>query len=107
MHAIVPRHRLSSAHRERLNLRGAPQSTSHRYMRNAPEMAPPSVPRRFGRFELRPSEGALFADGAPITLGARAFDVLAAFVDRPGTLITKDDLLATVWPGLVVEENNL
>jgi DNA-binding winged helix-turn-helix (wHTH) protein len=37
----------------------------------------------------------------------RAFDLLIAFVDRPGTLITKDDLLATVWPGLVVEENNL
>jgi predicted ATPase/DNA-binding winged helix-turn-helix (wHTH) protein len=62
---------------------------------------------RFGRFELRPSERALLADGAPVTLGARAFDLLAAFADRPGTLLTKDDLLATVWHGLVVEENNL
>jgi predicted ATPase/DNA-binding winged helix-turn-helix (wHTH) protein len=75
-------------------------------MPNVPEVAP-SLPRRFGRFELRPSEGVLLADGMPVALGARAFDLLAAFVDRPGTLLTKDDLLATVWPGLVVEENNL
>jgi predicted ATPase/DNA-binding winged helix-turn-helix (wHTH) protein len=64
-------------------------------------------PRRFGRFELRPAERVLLADGAPVALGSRAFDVLVAFVDRPGALVTKDELLATVWQGLVVEENNL
>src|SRR6478672_5983221 len=63
--------------------------------------------RRFGRFELRPGDRVLLADGAPVAMGARAFDLLVALVDRPGTLITKDELLATVWPGLVVEENNL
>ena len=40
-------------------------------------------------------------------MGARAFDLLVALSDRPGALITKDELLAAVWPGLVVEENNL
>ena len=53
-------------------------------MRNAPEFASPSIPRRFGRFELRPGERVLLADGAPVAIGARAFDLLAAFVDRPG-----------------------
>ncbi len=76
-------------------------------MRNAPEFAPPSIPRRFGRFELRPSERVFVAEGTPVAIGARAFDLLVAFVDRPGTLITKDELLAIVWPGLVVEVNNL
>src|SRR5262249_30302235 len=76
-------------------------------MSPAPAIASPAGPVRFGRFELRPSERALLADGAPVTLGARAFDLLAAFAARPGVLITKDDLLATVWEGLVVEENNL
>jgi predicted ATPase/DNA-binding winged helix-turn-helix (wHTH) protein len=76
-------------------------------MPNAPAIASPAAALRFGRFELRPSERVLFADGAPVTLGARAFDLLVAFVDRPGALITKDELLATVWEGLVVEENNL
>ena len=76
-------------------------------LRNVPELVSPSSSHRFGRFELRPSERVLLADGTPVAIGARAFDLLIAFVDRPGTLITKDDLLATVWPGLVVEENNL
>jgi predicted ATPase/DNA-binding winged helix-turn-helix (wHTH) protein len=76
-------------------------------MRNAPALTESFVRRRFGRFELRPGERMLLVDGVPVTLGARAFDLLVALVERPGTLITKDELLATVWPGLVVEENNL
>jgi predicted ATPase/DNA-binding winged helix-turn-helix (wHTH) protein len=76
-------------------------------MPDTPAPATPFAPLRFGRFELRPSERVLLADGAPITLGARAFDLLLAFADRPGHLITKDELLATVWQGVVVEENNL
>jgi len=85
---------------------GTLEFVSAQDMRNAHDLASRSAPRRFGRFELRPSERVLLADGAPVTLGARAFDLLLAFADRPGTLITKDDLLASVWPG-VVEENNL
>ena len=76
-------------------------------MRRSTAPTLPSVPRRFGRFELRPGEGALLADGVPVALGARAFDLLVALANRAGTLIAKDELLATVWPGVVVEENNL
>ena len=65
------------------------------------------APRSFGRFELRPSERVLLAEGTPVVLGARAFDLLVALTERPGSLIMKDDLLSTVWQGLVVEENNL
>src|SRR5438477_10884073 len=76
-------------------------------MRHATTSTLPSARRRFGRFELRPGEGALLADGVPVALGARAFDLLVALANRAGTLIAKDELLATVWPGVVVEENNL
>src|SRR5438552_4751224 len=76
-------------------------------MRHATTSTLPSVRRRFGRFELRPGEGVLLAEGVPVTLGARAFDLLVALADRPGRLIAKDELLAAVWPGVVVEENNL
>ena len=62
---------------------------------------------RFGRFELQPEERRLLADRQPVVLGARAFDLLAALVDRAGQLVAKNDLLTLVWPGLVVEENNL
>ncbi|HEX4524481.1 MAG TPA: winged helix-turn-helix domain-containing protein [Casimicrobiaceae bacterium] len=76
-------------------------------MRNVKTLTAAARVRRFGRFELRPEQRLLLADDVPVALGARAFDLLEAFVDRPGTLLTKDDLLATVWPGTVVEENNL
>ena len=68
-------------------------------------MPPQSL--RFGRFELQPHERRLLVDGAPATLGARAFDLLLAMAARPGELLTKSELLDQVWPGLVVEEANL
>lgn len=62
---------------------------------------------RFGRFALCPRARALLADGVPVELGARAFDLLAALVRSNGTLLTKDALMAQAWPGAIVEENNL
>ncbi|MBK9117307.1 MAG: winged helix-turn-helix domain-containing protein [Betaproteobacteria bacterium] len=40
-------------------------------------------------------------------MGARAFDLLLALLERRDRVVTKDELLEVVWPGLVVEENNL
>jgi predicted ATPase/DNA-binding winged helix-turn-helix (wHTH) protein len=62
---------------------------------------------RFGRFELQPKQRSLLNDGHPVELGHRAFDVLSVLVERAGELVTKDELLGLVWPGVVVEENNL
>jgi predicted ATPase/DNA-binding winged helix-turn-helix (wHTH) protein len=66
-----------------------------------------TVPLRFGRAEVRPSERQLLVDGRPVGLGARAFDVLLALVERRDRIVAKNELLDCVWPGLVVEENNL
>lgn len=62
---------------------------------------------KFGRFELRPATRQLLVDDQAAPLGARAFDVLRALIERRERLVTKDELLDLVWPGLVVEENNL
>lgn len=62
---------------------------------------------RFADFELQPQERRLLAAGKPVPLGARAFDVLLVLAARAGQLVTKHELLDLVWPGLVVEENNL
>src|SRR5882672_2625549 len=62
---------------------------------------------RFGRFELQTHERRLLIDGEPAMLGARAVDVLLALAGRPAELVSKRTLLDLVWPGLVVEENNL
>ena len=63
--------------------------------------------RRFGRIEIRPVERAVLIDGHAAALGSRAFDILMALVERHERLVTKDELMDVVWPGLVVEENNL
>ena len=62
---------------------------------------------RFGRFELQPVERRLLVDGEPAALGARAFDVLLALAEHPGRLVSKRALMDLVWPGVVVQENNL
>src|SRR6266487_6642877 len=59
---------------------------------------------RFGSFELQPDKRRLLKDSATISLRPRAFDLLAALVDRAGQLVTKDELLDQVWPKMVVEE---
>ncbi len=62
---------------------------------------------RFGPFCLMVARRELLAHGVPVTLGQRAFDVLLTLVSRHGELVTKDDLMEAVWPGVVVEENNI
>ncbi|MDF2463761.1 MAG: hypothetical protein K0Q43_1996 [Ramlibacter sp.] len=62
---------------------------------------------RFGPFLLVPSERMLLHDGAPVALAGKAFDLLVVLVSQAGHLVTKDELLRRVWPGLVVEEVNL
>jgi predicted ATPase len=61
----------------------------------------------FGRFAVLPLRRELLADGRPIELGGRAFDVLMALIEAGGAVLSKDELLRRVWPGRVVEENNL
>jgi TolB-like protein/DNA-binding winged helix-turn-helix (wHTH) protein len=47
------------------------------------------------------------ANGEPIPLAPKVFDTLLYFVERPGELIAKRELLEAIWPHVVVEENNL
>ena len=62
---------------------------------------------RFDGWELRPAQRLLLIDGSRATVGGRAFDVLCVLVQRRGQVVTKDELLAAAWPGVVVEENNI
>jgi predicted ATPase/DNA-binding winged helix-turn-helix (wHTH) protein len=61
----------------------------------------------FGRFQLHRRNRTLLADGQKLNLGARAIEVLLALIDAGGKVVTKDELLARVWSGFIVEENNL
>jgi DNA-binding winged helix-turn-helix (wHTH) protein len=62
---------------------------------------------RFGSFELLPDQRRLLVDGRAVALGPRAFDLLLSLTERAGQLVSKNELLDLVWPGVVVEENNL
>jgi predicted ATPase/DNA-binding winged helix-turn-helix (wHTH) protein len=57
--------------------------------------------------EIRPAERQLLVGGHLAPVGARAFDLLMALVERRDRVVSKNELLDVVWPGLVVEENNL
>lgn len=72
-----------------------------------PRSTPMKNSYRIGRFEIRPDERQVLADEVPQPIGARAFDLLLALVERRDRVVTKNELLEQVWPGLVVEENNI
>jgi DNA-binding winged helix-turn-helix (wHTH) protein len=61
----------------------------------------------FGRFGILLRRRQLVADGVPIELGTRAFDLLLALLEADGSLVTKEELMSRVWPGIVVAEENL
>jgi len=44
---------------------------------------------------------------APVEIGARALDVLGVLVQRPGELLSRDEIMDAAGPGTVVEDNNL
>ena len=44
---------------------------------------------------------------APIAIGGRALDILGALVERPGDLVSRDEIIEAVWPGTTVEDSNL
>ncbi len=46
-------------------------------------------------------------DGTTVALKARTFDVLRYLIEHRERVVEKDELLAAVWPGRIVEENNL
>jgi DNA-binding winged helix-turn-helix (wHTH) protein len=61
----------------------------------------------FGRFRVLLRQRQMVADGVPIELGTRALDLLLVLLEADGALVTKDELLRLVWPGIVVAEENL
>src|SRR5215469_2841751 len=61
----------------------------------------------FGRFRVLLRQRRLLVNGVPIALGTRAFELLLALVEANGALVSKQQLYARIWPGVVVAEENL
>ena len=62
---------------------------------------------RVGEFEIDPANRLLLRSGEPVPLTGKVFDVLLAFLEEPGCLLTKDELIEKVWHNAFVEEGNL
>ena len=73
--------------------------------RSSPAIADAAL--EFGGFRVLLRRRQLFTGDAPVELGTRAFDLLLVLLEADGSLVTKDELLSRVWPGIVVSEENL
>jgi pimeloyl-ACP methyl ester carboxylesterase/DNA-binding winged helix-turn-helix (wHTH) protein len=62
---------------------------------------------QFGPFTLDIRERRLTRDATELPLRLKVFHTLRVLVEHHGRLLTKEELLAAVWPDTVVEENNL
>src|SRR5271166_3850306 len=61
----------------------------------------------FGPFRLLAGQRLLLEGDKPVRLSSRAFDILAALVERAGEVVGKEELIARAWPQTFVEESNL
>lgn len=61
----------------------------------------------YSGWELDLEKRELRAMGAPVPLGSRAFEILKTLAVSPGRIVSKDELMKRVWPGLIVEDNTL
>jgi DNA-binding winged helix-turn-helix (wHTH) protein/Tol biopolymer transport system component len=61
----------------------------------------------FGRFVIEPQKRQLFEDGAPVTLTPKGFDTLAFLIAHRDRVVSKDELLESLWPDISVDEANL
>src|SRR5580658_10444448 len=62
---------------------------------------------QFGEFAIYVSAHAVTRDNKPLTLNRRAFDVLLYMARNPGRVLSKDELLKSIWTDAFVNENSL
>jgi DNA-binding winged helix-turn-helix (wHTH) protein len=67
----------------------------------------PPLGLAFGCFRVLPEQRELLADVRPVKLSGRAFDVLMTLIEAHGAVVSKEALMARVWPGRIIEENSL
>ena len=61
----------------------------------------------FGPFRLLPTQFLLLEGDKPVHLGSRALEILIVLLEHPGGLVSKQDLVARVWPDVFVAPANL
>lgn len=77
------------------------------YRADSPTLQMTSGIHRFGTFELDPSRRDLRLDKQEVLLQPRVFDLLCYLVEHRDRVVSKEELLDTLWPGVVVTESSL
>lgn len=85
----------------------APSSSSHGPQAAASGRAAPALSFDCGRVKVDLCARRLVVQGVAVKLGGRSFDLLSALVEMHDQVVPRRALLRRVWPGQVVEENNL
>jgi adenylate cyclase len=67
----------------------------------------PEKTLRFNAFTLDPNRASLTGPQGALQLRPKAFDVLLYLARHPNRVVSKDELLEAVWPGVFVTENSL
>src|SRR5262249_43516128 len=100
--------RLPCVHRHRLRLSDAcPGSRLQRLTQFHSEPRPDATEVSFGPFRWLPTQFLLLERDKPVSLGSRALEILTVLLERPGELVSKQELMARVWPNVFVEPANL
>ncbi|WP_053128242.1 winged helix-turn-helix domain-containing protein [Pseudomonas sp. MIACH] len=61
----------------------------------------------FGPYRIHPHQRLVLEAGRPLRLGRRAVDILLILLEQAGNVVSKQELIARVWPKSVVEDGNL
>ena len=75
-----------------------------RKLRNESQQGPAY---RFAQFTLDPTTGRLLRDGGEVKLRPKAFELLRLLLEGRGRLFSKDELIETLWPGVIASEDSL
>jgi len=93
--------------RDRTALRVVDPGTTSHAGHGGKNVSPLGRCTEFGPFCLFPSERRLVKQGEPVAIGSRALDLLILLVEQAGSVVTKRELMARVWPDITVEECSL
>jgi len=109
--SISPASALVSSHPEptfeaRRDIRPPPTDKPFFEKRTQRAVAAPSEVS-FGPFRLLPGQFLLLEDDKPVPLRSRALEILIVLLEHPGELVSKQELMARVWPNLFVGPSNL
>ena len=68
---------------------------------------PPEQAVHFGPYRIYPGQRLILEADRPLRLGRRSMDILLILLEHAGHVVSKQQLIARVWPKSVVEDTNL